>query len=102
MFVSFDRLSKLLIRGRVPDTPHSQSRNQPVAQTGGKKGGKEKDKSFRFKVKDRVVAFGKSGNVFYGMVRWVGMYEVLNEKTQKFSVAAVGIETVSKKQKCNI
>ena len=96
MFVSFDKLSKLPLGGRVPEQPpHAHPHNQPVAQEGGKKGGKKKEKSFRFKVKDRVVAFGKSGKAFHGTVRWVGMYELLNEKNQPCSVPAVGIETVS-------
>ena len=96
MFVSFDKLSKLPPGGHVPDLPpNPQGRQQPASQSGGKDKDKKKGKNYRFKVSDRVVAFKKNGDAIHGTVRWVGKYSLQDAKKQHFSLAAVGIETVS-------
>ena len=91
MFVSLDKLSQLPPGGHVPEVPPRPPKQQPAAKSGGK----HKKKDYRFKVEDRVVAFNKDGVPIHGTVRWVGPYSVLDETKQPFTIAAVGIETVS-------
>ena len=96
--MSLDKLSQLPTGGYVPEAsprPHGQ---QPATQTAEKREQKKrrKNKAYRFKVGDRVVAFKKDGTPICGRVLWVGPYELLDKKNNRpFSVAAVGIETVS-------
>ena len=90
--MSFDKLSELPAGGHVPEIPH-QSQQQHRDRRIGKR--KKKGKEYRFKVQDRVVAFNKDGIAIHGTVRWVGLYSLQDEKKQPYSVAAVGIETVS-------
>ena len=101
MFVSLDKLSQLPTGGHVPEAspqPHGQ---QPAPAAPATRAGKqeekkrEKNKAYRFKVGDRVVAFRMDGTPIHGTVKWVGMYEVLDKKNKPYNVAAVGIETVS-------
>ena len=72
--------------------PHDQS----AAHEGGKKGSGSQEKHSRFKKGDRVVAFKHDGTPVGGTVRWVGPYSLVTKKKQLFSVAGVGIETVSR------
>ena len=90
MFVSLDKLSKLPPGGHVPDLP-------PKQKNGGKTKDKKKERKYRFKAKDRVVAFNKDGIAIHGTVKWVGMYELVDEKGRPYSLPAVGIETVRDK-----
>ena len=97
MFVSLDKLSELPTGGHVPEVPPRPRGQQPATQTAEKREERKtrKNKAYRFKVGDRVVAFKKDGTPVRGTVKWVGMYEVIDQKNRPFSVAAVGIETVS-------
>ena len=90
MFVSFDRLSEIPPGFQAP-VPNDQS----AAHEGSKKGSGSQEKQSRFQLNDRVVAFRGDGTSVGGTVRWVGPYSLVTNKKQQFSVAAVGIETVS-------
>lgn len=97
MFVSIDKLLELPVGGYLPEVPPRPHSQQPATQTAEKREEKKrrKNKAYRFKVGDRVVAFKKDGTPIRGTAEWVGMYELLDHKNKPFSVAAVGIETVS-------
>ena len=96
MFVSLDKLSQLPTGSHVPEAslrPHGQQPATRARKQEEKK--REKNEAYRFKVGDRVVAFKRDGTPVHGTVKWVGMYELLDQKKKPFSLAAVGIETVS-------
>lgn len=105
MFVSLDKLTELPPGGYVPELPPQlpPRGHQPATQSAGKQGDKKGGRNRatdsnvdtpRFKVQDRVVAFNNDVAI-HGTVRWVGRYTLVDEKKQPYSVAAVGIETVS-------
>ena len=96
MFVSLDKLSQLPTGGYVPEVPPRPHGQQPVTCARKREEKKrEKNEAYRLKVGDRAVAFKKDGTPIRGTVKWVGMYEVVDQKNKAFSLPAVGIETVS-------
>ena len=94
--MSLDKLSEYQHGGYVPEAPPRPHGQQPATRARKQEDKKrEKNEAYRFKVEDRVVAFKGDGTPVRGTVKWVGMYEVMDKKYKPFSVAAVGIETVS-------
>ena len=50
----------------------------------------------RFKVRERVVIFSRTGVAIHGTVKWAGKYSLQDGRRKPHSVAAVGIETVGR------
>ena len=86
--MSFEKLSE--VPGGnvhvVPDPRGPQPAQQPVSLPAGQ---------YRFKIGDRVVIFNKNEVAIHGTVKWAGKYGLQDEKMRRFTVAALGIETVS-------